>query len=62
MSYSADKPSFLEFSVKMVEMTLNVEVNVLHFQCQLRLSHDACFGQIWWFQLKYVTIYLADKV
>ena len=43
-------------------MTLKVKVNDLHFQYPLRVSHDACLVQIWWFQLKSVTSYLADKV
>ena len=62
MSYRADKPKFLEFWVKMAKMTLKVKVNDLHFQYQLRVSQDACLKQIWWFQLKFVTSYLADKV
>ena len=61
-SYHADKPNFLEFWVKMAKMTLNIKVNDLHFQYQLRVSHDACLVQIWWFQLKSVTSYRADKV
>ena len=32
------------------------------FQYQLRVSHDACLVQIWWFQLTFVTSYCADKV
>ena len=43
-------------------MTLKVKVNDLHFQYQLRVSQDACLVQIWWFQLKPVTSYRADKV
>ena len=43
-------------------MTLKVKVNDLHFQYQLRVSHDACLEQIWWFQIKSVTSYRADKV
>ena len=39
-----------------------VKVNELHFQYQSRVSHDACLVQIWWFQLKSVTSYRADKV
>ena len=61
-SYYADKPNFLEFWVKMVKLTLMVKVNDLHFKYQLRISHDARLVQIWWFQLKSVTIYHADKV
>ena len=49
MSYRTDKPVFLEFWVKMAEMTLKVKVNDLHFQYQLRVSQDACLVQIWWF-------------
>ena len=62
MSYRADKPNFLEFWIKMAKMTLKVMVNDLHFQYQPRVSHDACLVQIWWFQLKFVTSYRADKV
>ena len=62
MSYRADKPKFLEFWVKMAKMTLKVKVNDLHFQYQLRVSQDACLKHIWWFQLKFVTSYRADKV
>ena len=61
MSYRADKPKFLWFWVKMAKMTLKVKVNDPYFQYQPRVSHDACL-QIWWFQLKYVTSYRADKV
>ena len=32
------------------------------FQYQPRVSHGACLVQIWWFQLKSVTSYRADKV
>ena len=46
----------------MTKMTLKVKVNDLHFQYQPRVSQDACFVQIWWFQLKPVTSYPADKV
>ena len=42
-------------------MTLNVKVNDLHFQYQPRVSQDARVVQIWWFQLKSVTSYRADK-
>ena len=41
-------------------MTLKVMVNDTHFQYLLRESHDACFMQIWWFQLKSVMSYCAD--
>ena len=61
MSYHAEKPDFLEFWVKMAKMTLKVNVKDLHFQYQLRVSEDACLMQIWWFQLKSVTRYCADK-
>ena len=61
-SYRVDKPNFLEFWVKMAKMTLKVKVNYLHFQYKPRVSHDACLVQIWWFQLKFVTSYHADKV
>ena len=59
MSYHADKPDFLAFWVK---ITLKVKVNDLHFQYQLRVSHDACLVQIWYFKLKSVTNHCADKV
>ena len=42
-------------------MTLKIKVNDLHFQYQSRVSQDACLVQIWWFQLKSVTNYRADK-
>ena len=61
-SFRADKPNFLESLVKMAKMTLKVMVNHLCFQYQLSVSQDACLVQIWWFQLKSVTSYLADKV
>ena len=48
-SYCADKPKFLEFLVKMAQMTLKVKVNDLHFQYQLIVSQNACLVQIWWF-------------
>ena len=41
--------NFLEFQVKMAKKTLRGKVNDLHFQYQLRVSHDACLVQIWWF-------------
>ena len=62
MSFRAEKPNFLEFWVKMPKMTLKVKVNDIHFQYQLRISQDACLVQIWWFQLKSVMSYHADKV
>ena len=46
----------------MAKMTLKVKVNEPYFQYQPRVSHDACLEQIWWFQLKSVTSYRADKV
>ena len=52
-----DKPNFLEFWVKIAKMTLKVKFNYLHFQYQLRVSHDAYLEQIWWFQS-----YRADKL
>ena len=61
-SYCADKPNFLEFSVKMAKMILKVTVNDLQFQYQPSVSQDACLVQIWWFQLKFVTSYGVDKV
>ena len=42
-------------------MTLKVKVNDLHFQYQLRESQDVYLVQIWWFQLKSITSYHADK-
>ena len=62
MSYQADKQNFLELWDKIARMTLKVMVNDLHFQYQLRVSHDAFLMQIWWFQLKSVMSYRADKV
>ena len=62
MRYRTDKPNFLEFWVKMAKMTLKFKVNDPYFQYQPRVSHDACLVQIWWFQLKSVTSYRADKV
>ena len=56
-------------------MMLKVKVNDLHFQYQLRVSHDACLMQISWFHrccrinvderkvsdnLKFVTIFHAE--
>ena len=46
----------------MAKMTSNVKVNDPYFQDQPRVSHDAFLVQIWWFQLKSVTSYRADKV
>ena len=62
MSYRTDKPNFLEFWDKMAKMTFKVKVNDLHFQYQLRASQYACLVQIWWFQLKSMTSYRADKI
>ena len=36
----------------MAKMTLKVEVKDLDFQYQPRLSHNACFVQIWLFEPK----------
>ena len=46
----------------MAKMTVKVNVNDLHFQYQPSVTQDACLVQIWWFQLKSVTSYRADKV
>ena len=51
-----------EFWVKMAKMTLKAKVNDPYFQYQPWVFHDACLVQIWWFQLKSVTRYRADKV
>ena len=61
LSYHADKQSLLEFYVEMAKMTLKGKLNDLHFQYQLEVSQHACLVQIWWFQLKCVTSYYADK-
>ena len=45
----------------MAKMTLKVKINDLHIQYQLRVFQDACLVQIWWFQLKSVRSYRADK-
>ena len=45
-----EKPSILEFWVKMAKMTFNVKDNDPHFQYQPRVSQDACLVQISWFQ------------
>ena len=42
-------------------MTLKVKVNDPHFQYQLRESQDTNLVQIWWFKLKSITSYPADK-
>ena len=41
-------------------MTLKVKVNDSIFNNRW-VSQDACLVQIWWFQLKSVTSYQADK-
>ena len=61
MSYRAYKLTFLEFWVKMAKMTWKVKVNDPYFQYQPRVSHDASLVPSWWFQLKSVTSYRADK-
>ena len=43
------------------QMTLKVMVNASHFQFQLRESQDAYLVQIWWFWLKSIKSYCADK-
>ena len=43
-------------------MTLKVNANDPFVPYQPTVSHDACLVHIWWFQLKYVTSYRADKV
>ena len=62
LQVSTDNPDFLKFRVKMAKMSLMVNVNDPHFQCQLRVSHDACLVHIWWFQLQSVMCYRADMV
>ena len=42
-------------------MTLKVMANDPHFWYQLRVSHDACLVQIWWFKAKSVKSYRMDK-
>ena len=46
----------------MAKMILKAKVNDFYFQYQPRVSHNACLEQIWWFQLKPLTSYRADKV
>ena len=47
----------------MANMTSKIKVtDDPHFQYQLRVSHDAWLVQIWWFGLKSLTSYRADKV
>ena len=41
-----DKPTFLEFLVKIAKMTLKIKVNHLHVQWKPRVSKDACLVQI----------------
>ena len=60
MSHCVDKLNFLEFWVKMANMTLKMKINNLYFQHHARVSQDTCLVQIWWFQHKFVTIYRAD--
>ena len=43
-------------------MTLKDNVNYPYFKYETRVSHDAYWVQIWWFHLKSVKIYHADKV
>ena len=45
----------------MAKISLKVKVNDLHFQYQPWVSQNACFVQIWWFHLKSVMSYHADK-
>ena len=40
---------------------LEVKVNDPYFQYQLRVSHDACLVQIWWFQLKFGYVKFTDR-
>ena len=47
---------------QMAKITLKIKVNVLHFQYQLRVSHEACLVLTCWFQLKSVISYRADKL
>ena len=42
-------------------MALKVNVNASHFQYQLRESQDAYLVHIWWFYLKFIKSYWADK-
>ena len=59
---SHGQANFLEFWVEMAKMTLKVTVNDPYFQYQVKVSHDECLMQIWWFRLKSVMSYCADKV
>ena len=43
---SCRQANFQEFYTKMAKMNLKVKVNVLHFQYEPRVSHDACLAQI----------------
>ena len=45
----------------MSKLTLKVKVNDIHFQYQLKISHNACSVQIWWFYHKSMTSYHTDK-
>ena len=42
-------------------MTKKVKVDDLYFKYRPRVTQDAWMVQIWWFQLKSVTGYCADK-
>ena len=59
---SCGQAKFPRILSQMAKMTLKVKVNDPYFQYQPRVSHDACLVQIWWFQLKSVTSFRADKV
>ena len=59
---SRGQSNFLEFWVKMAKMTLKVKVNDPYFQYQPRVSLNVSLVQIWWFRLKSVTSYRADRV
>ena len=52
---------FSEFWVNIAKFTLKVNVNDPHFQYLLRESQDEYLVQIWWFLLKSVASYCADK-
>ena len=45
----------------MAKITLKVKINDPHFEYQLRVYQGAYLVQIWWFQLKSVMSYQADK-
>ena len=59
---SRGQAKFPRILSQMSKMTLKVKLNDIHFQYQPRVSQHACLVQIWWFQLKFVTSYRADKV